>query len=231
MKKRLVTLMAAMVLTLSMGMTAFAADSPIVDDTQDFDVIDGATTVIDGQTVDLEFDYYLLDTTEAEEAEIEKYLGETDKEALQTKLKELVEKTAGVTYSGYDYFDWFGISLPEGVTMPQGGIDVTFDASYVHAGDYVVVLHLKADGTWENVPCKVENGKIVCKFTSLSPVFVMVLRDAKALNTSATTTTNAATTTKAPKTGEFAGIYVAGMFALISVAGIVVYTKRQKTVR
>ena len=73
MKKRLVTLVAAMVLTLSMGMTAFAADSPIVDDTQDFDVIDGATTVIDGQTVDLEFDYYLLDTTEAEEAEIEKY--------------------------------------------------------------------------------------------------------------------------------------------------------------
>ena len=34
--------------------------------------------------------------------------------------------------------------------------------------------------------------------------------------------------TTAPKTGENAGVYAAGMIALLSAAGIVVYTKRQK---
>lgn len=232
MKKRIFSFVAAMVLILSMGMTAFAAGSPVVDDY----FATSATTNVNGVPVELVFDYYIYDAaTEIEAAELDKYFFAETEEAADAYVKTLFESVTGYTSSTDPakapfVMDFFGLRLPEGFTMPAGGIDVTINAPYVKAGDTQwFMLHMKADGSWEFIKSTAGNGTLTGKFTSFSPVYVICAPDAKA--PAATTTTNATTTTKAPKTGEFVGIYVAGMFALISAAGILVYTKRRKTVR
>ena len=54
---------------------------------------------------------------------------------------------------------------------------------------------------------------------------------APATTTAIAETSTATSTTKAPKTGDFTGIYAAGMMALMSTAGIVGYIKKQREVR
>lgn len=254
MKKRLVTLMAAMVLTLSMGMTAFAKESPQLPSgvdtpgTGDVDIpsgyVDSATTIIDGQSVELVVEpnstVVYANANAAQKAALDAIGFNAENETIGMNLiADLIAKVGGYTYTSAPYRDWFDLSLPAGQTIPAGGIKVTLETASVQAGDVVVVLHLNAQGQWENIPVEVKDGEIIGTFTSFSPVFVFVLENAQKVTaasstttgTAATTATKTATTTTAPKTGEFAGIYVAGMFALISAAGIVVYTKRQKTVR
>ncbi|WP_075721237.1 LPXTG cell wall anchor domain-containing protein [Roseburia sp. 499] len=248
MKKRLVTLVAAMVLTLSMGMTAFAAESPVVDDTPYQEgYATSATTTVGGVAVALDFTYneinIIAQSTAAQQAELLKFFDAESKAAQDAYVKTLFETVTGYTSStdankAPFVKDFFSLELPAGTTMPAEGIDITIEAPYASAGDSVwFLLHLKDDGTWEFIKTTAGNGTLTGRFTSLSPVYVICAQDAKApaaagtTGTAATTATKTATTTTAPKTGEFAGIYVAGMFALISAAGILVYTKRRKTVR
>lgn len=259
MKKRLLTLMAAMVLTLSMGMTAFATPSvnvdedttpenpnqPVVDDTPDQEgFATSATTTIGGTTVTLDFTWQLLNiyanATEVQQKELEKYWDEESAEAKDAYIKTLFETVTGYTASADAQNapflkDFFGLELPAGVTMPAEGIDITINAPYAKAGDDVwFMLHLKDDGTWEYIKTTAGNGTLTGRFTSLSPVYVIGAPGAKApaaagtTGTTTTTDTKTAPATTAPKTGENAGVYAAGMIALLSAAGIVVYTKRQK---
>lgn len=66
------------------------------------------------------------------------------------------------------------ISLPEGTTMPEGGVDLTISVGAVKAGDRVIVLHFNGTN-WENIPVvSVANGEVTAHFTSLSPVVVFV---------------------------------------------------------
>ena len=67
--------------------------------------------------------------------------------------------------------------------------DISFNVTGVTASSNIAVLHKKADGTWESVPCTVANGKVTATFTSLSPVVIVELPVAK--------------TGVSPKTGEF----------------------------
>lgn len=257
MKKRLFALATAMVLTLSMGMTAFAkessseendtppVDTDIVDDTPDQEgFATSATTTVGGATVTLDFTWQLLNiyvnSTDAQQKELEKYWDEESDEVAQAYIKTLFETVTGYTASADDanapfLKDFFGLELPTGVTMPAEGIDITINAPYAQAGDDVwFLLHLKDDGTWEYIKTTAGNGTLTGRFTSLSPVYVICAPGAKAPattgTTGTTTTTDAKTApaTTAPKTGENAGVYVAGMLALLSATGIVVYTKRQK---
>ena len=256
MKKRLVTLVAAMVLTLSMGMTALAAGSPALADgddtpnTGEIDIpsgyVDSATTIIDGQSVELVVEpnstviYANANAAQKEALDAIGFNAE-DETVGMNLIADLIAKVGGYTYTSAPYRDWFDLSLPAGQTIPAGGVKVTLETASVQAGDVVVVLHLNAQGQWENIPVEVKDGEIIGTFTSFSPVFVFVLEDAQKVTAASSTTAGTSTpattadkttsTTTAPKTGEFAGIYVAGMFALISAAGILVYTKRRKTVR
>ena len=242
MKKRILAVVAAMTMTLSMGMTAFAASSPVVDDTPDQEgFATSATATIDGVSVALDFTWDEINmyagATSAQQAELLKFFDAETEEARNAYVKTLFETVTGYTASTDAdkvpfVMDYFGLELPAGVTMPAGGVDVTVEAPYVTAGENGwFFLHLKDDGTWEYIKATVGNGTLTGRFTSFSPVYVIYAPDAKAPAAPATTTAKTADTTKAPKTGEFAGIYVAGMLALISAAGIVVYAKRQKAVR
>ncbi|WP_075718622.1 hypothetical protein [Roseburia sp. 499] len=251
MKKRIFALATALVMTLSMGMTAFAAESPTVTNSLAGKFAESATAVIDGQTVELDFDWGLRpeNLTEAQVEQVEYYIPnevllEGDEEAERRldekrieRTRELFEKVMGYRVENVARKDFFGLALPEGYTMPAEGVDVTIDAPYAGKGDYTyLIFHCKADGTWEYIPTTEGDGTLSGRFTSFSPVFIMAIP-----KTNSTTTTNESTPVKtgtaatattstatAPKTGEFAGIYVAGMLAFLSVTGIVVYTKKNK---
>lgn len=245
MKKKVLAVIAAMTMTLSMGMTAFAANSPVVDDTPDQEgYATTATTTIGGVAVTLDFTWdevnMYAQATEAQRAELLKYFDAENEAAMNAYVKTLFESVTGYTASADAnkapfVKDYFSLDLPAGVTMPAGGIDITIEAPYATAGDTAwFLLHLKEDGTWEYIKTTAGNGTLTGRFTSLSPVYVICAPEAKApagtttAAPAATTTAKTTTTTTAPKTGDFAGVQVAGMFALISAAGIAVYAKRQK---
>ena len=275
MKKRLFALATAVVMTLSMGMTAMAAKSPVVDDTPSDEGVkylaSSATAMINGQKVELEFTWdYLNMRAEATDAQLQQlnYYMPTDsvpagdEEALQRfrektkeRTRELFEKIMGYRDESAERKDFFGLALPTGYTMPAEGVEVTINAPYAGSGEYdYYVFHCKENGTWEYIPMVEGNGTFTGKFTSFSPVIVVqvpkqktssnteapstgnteVIKPTTVGNTATTSTQNVANATSkttAPKTGEITRIYVAGMIAMLSVAGIVVYIKREKAVR
>lgn len=94
MKKRLFALATAVVMTLSMGMPAMAAKSPVVNDTPGEEVrgyfAESATAVIDGKVVQLDFTFKTANMeNEATEAQFEqiRYYMPSDR-SLCTKGKE-----------------------------------------------------------------------------------------------------------------------------------------------
>ena len=263
MKKRLFALATAVVMTLSMGMTAMAAPSPTVTNSLAGKFAESATAVINGETVNLDLDwglrrekltqqqcesvdyYYPMEVTRTDE-EWQKLMQKQDERA-----RELFEKVMGYRDESVVINDWFGLALPQGYTMPAEGVDVTINAPYAGKGVYTYyIFHCKADGTWEYIPTTEGDGTLSGRFTSFSPIFIMRVPKANVTETpsgsaettkpvtakdvavaSAQNVTTTATKTTAPKTGDFTEIYVAGMLAMLSVAGVVVYIKREKAVR
>ena len=258
MKKRLFALATAVVMTLSMGMTAMAAKSPELNDTPGEEVrgkfAESATAVINGKVVQLDFTFKTRNMeVEATEAQLEqiRYYMPVDMNLKNEREKDLFEKVMGYRNEDVIYNDYFGLSLPEGYTMPTEGVEVTINAPYAGKGDYTYyIFHCKADGTWEYIPTTEGDGTLSGRFTSFSPIFIMrvpktntlapstgnteAIKPATVGNATTASTQNIASATSkttAPKTGEVTGIYVAGMIAMLSVAGIVVYIKREKAVR
>lgn len=282
MKKRLFALATALVMTLSMGMTVFASESPVINDTPDQETsgkfAESAIAVIDGKTVELDFTWrannmYAL-ATEKQKEQLDYYMP-NDLEIVHARTRDLFEQIMGYRNEEVVYNDYFGLSLPSGYTMPAEGVEVTINAPYVGKDDYkYYIFHCKEDGTWEYIPTTEGDGTLSGRFTSFSPVFIMRIPKASVPTTEetpsekdttetlttvpettgGTTTTTTATapvttatapatttamaetstatsTTKAPKTGDFTGIYAAGMMALMSTAGIVGYIKKQREVR
>jgi hypothetical protein len=88
----------------------------------------------------------------------------------------------------------FNLNLKKGQTIPEGGMIVPIKVKGSQAGDYVIVLHRKADGIWEIVGRGFlgDNLTINTTFTSFSPVMVLKV-DAADVATSGI---------RAPKTGE-----------------------------
>ncbi|MCL2718123.1 MAG: hypothetical protein FWE14_05010 [Lachnospiraceae bacterium] len=78
--------------------------------------------------------------------------------------------------------------------IPGGGLQVPIVVNNAVAGDYVIVMHRKADGIWEVVGRGIlgDDLTVVATFTSFSPVMVLVVDAADV----------AAVGIKAPKTGE-----------------------------
>ena len=145
MKKKMVALFAA-IMVLSMTTPVFAAPSVTAEDIAK--PVEAAVAVVNGQKVDLK----------VEKAETK---------AVETVYKKVEKKTDSVVAV-------VEVSLPVGVKMPAGGIEITFDVDCIVAGDKVYLLHGKADGTWETInPTKVGDGKVTAKFTSLSPVAIV----------------------------------------------------------
>ena len=59
-------------------------------------------------------------------------------------------------------------------TITGDKADIAIAVPEVKAGETVIVLHQKADGTWEQLPVvEVANGKVTATFTSFSPVVIV----------------------------------------------------------
>jgi hypothetical protein len=95
-------------------------------------------------------------------------------------------------------------------------VSIPFNLNNVVAGESIVVLHQLKDGTWETlIPDKVENGKVVVTFTSLSPVVFVRGAAADALKSAAVAS---------PKTGDIAPFVAVIMVAALG-CGLVVRKK------
>jgi LPXTG-motif cell wall-anchored protein len=152
----------------------------------------------------------------------------SDGRTAQVVLQELPAetKTHALTYASEQgitdpVFTQVDVSV---VGYQQGTpITITFNLHNVLAGDSLVILHQKQDGTWETIiPDKVEDGKVTVSFTSLSPVAFIKLSNA--------TTTSAI---KAPKTADTnwqAGM-IWGISALALGCYILVWQKKKKNNR
>lgn len=102
--------------------------------------------------------------------------------------------------------------------ISEGGLKVTFNLEGVKAGENIVLLHQKHDGTWETIiPDSVGDGEITATFTSLSPVAIVKVEVPK---------TEAGTDgEKAPKTGVLPVLPAA---ALVCAAGAVACGRKAK---
>lgn len=59
-------------------------------------------------------------------------------------------------------------------TITGDKADIAIAVPDLKAGETVIVLHQKADGTWEQLPVvEVANGKVTATFTSFSPVVIV----------------------------------------------------------
>jgi hypothetical protein len=78
--------------------------------------------------------------------------------------------------------------------IPDGGLQIPIVVNNAAAGDYVIVMHRKADGIWEVVGRGIlgDDLTVVATFTSFSPVMVLVVDAADV----------AALGIRSPRTGE-----------------------------
>lgn len=107
-------------------------------------------------------------------------------------------------------------------------ITIPFSVKGVKAGDNIIVMHKKSDGTWEQIkPDKVEDGVVTVTFTSLSPVAFIHVGSAANGNGAAATKTAAKGVlgaSRSPKTYDWFPVISA--LALVSILGTVYCKKR-----
>lgn len=98
----------------------------------------------------------------------------------------------------------------------SNGLTITFSLGTENNGKQALILHKKANGSYEEFTETVENGKVNIKVTELSP-FMVALKDKET-----TTTNNNRKLDNEPKTGIANYTFLASMITLISLGGIVV---------
>lgn len=222
MKRKLAGLLTAL-MVLSMGMTAFAANSPGNGNSTNSSG-SGSSTTAPSQDIAVgnATNTTITPVTTAVRDAAENVAKQVSPDAQVTAVVD-------VTYDG---------------TIPAGGVQISFSLAGVQAGDNYVLLHQLPDGRWEVIrPDSVENGVIKATFTSLSPVaFVKIASaqnggstvtddnkgtSAKPSGTTAGTSNTAAKAVAAsPKTGT--ALPVLPVLAMICVAGIVVCGRKVK---
>ena len=250
MKKKLISLMTAAVLVLSMGTTVFAANSPTASDasnvtantTQKVQISDvqtkkaaeylsefkGATATMGGTAVKVIVSAVSDNTVAATAAEVKAQLRDVEKLANLLKSDSLKAALADSTKKIVPTIKTIVDVTVEGRTVTAADpVTVTFQVPDVKVGANILVLHWT--GTqWETiVPDSVTDGAVTATFTSLSPVAIVELdvQNATAAATNPTNTTNA-TDVASPKTGMSAS--VVPFLALVLAAGAVVCARRAK---
>ena len=140
------------------AMTAFAAKSPSAGDNSatqtEKDMAAGVTandTTYNGQKIQI-----IVTPT---------------KEVYIKGAEEAAQKLLGSTAKVLKTFD--ATAEPNGDF--SAGVDVTFNVAEIKEGMSVSVLHMKADGNWENLKVtNVSNGSVTATFTSFSPVAIVI---------------------------------------------------------
>lgn len=180
--KKVIAFLLTVVLCMGMSVNVFAANSPSVDNTNK---LPSGSTTINGQPVQVEVKTLAsavssLQGEQKTEAErILTVVNSGDSSAITTMQKELIKKVTTEEAPEIGHSKLVDVQLPSGTSMPAEGVSITFSDSSIKAGMNIVMLHLKADGTWEKIATTVSNGTIVGVFTSLSPVYYFELKEQK----------------------------------------------------
>lgn len=146
--------------------------------------------------------------------------------ALQAAVAEVRTTATLQTVLGSDFtadmavVDVKEITVPEGTTFPA---TLTFNVPGVTANSKGSLLHYNTTtNAWEKIATTFGNGTMTGTFNSLSPVAFVVDK------TTASTTAAGTTSTTSPKTGEMNVMMMAGAVALLAVAGMAVTYKKRK---
>lgn len=209
MKKLSTALALGLAMALTLGMTAFAAESPTTDG-----VAAGEKVTVAESTVTV--------TNAVSDAQVSQISDGT------------AAKQAGVDDSAKS-ISVFDLKLKDGQTIPEGGLKVTFTlpAGTFDTGSYdYYVLHFNGTA-WENVDSTVDSSEaITATFKSLSPIAIVSVEkdgdddddDDDAVAAAVTTTADGSAAS--PKTADTAS--AAGIIALAALAGAAVTVRRTR---
>ena len=226
MKKRLLALLSASLLVMSMSVTVFAANSPSssnttvnVEVTGDVNETTGA-----GQSItDSSLQSFASTTSISSDA------GATIGTKIDAAQVKAIVKTANEKVQNAKIATIVDIVVPAGTKSAKITLSGLSD---IKAGDAVTVFHYKSDGTVEAItPSKVADGSVEFTMTSFSPVAVVksTANSAAAPAAGGATVTNTAVTTESsPKTADNAMLILA--LAAVAMGGSVLFLKRSKEV-
>lgn len=252
--KRFIALLCAGVLTCSMGMMAFAAQSPDSSDVNEEEVKKVEEAIKDKVTEDTvkdassevkvdgtEITYTDKDGKEQKvsvsEIQIKAVTDTTAKSAVVEKAKneaaKVISSTAGLESANVE----ISVKLMD-VTFPANveKVTMTFSIPGVKAGDKVIGLHWNGSA-WETSTVNVSSvmdGKVVATCSGFSPIAFVTVSKVETTpsdnnndddDDDTTTTTTTDGTTKSPKTGDAAMPFVV-VFAVAAIAAATVAGKK-----
>lgn len=225
--KKMIATVAAMVLTLSMSVTAFAAQSPTLPSTPE-QKPDYSGSVIMNDTL------VPADAVDADGKAVTVVRKEMTA-AAKAAAKDAVVKTFGENTDVLSIGDYHvdGASKENPITL-------TFKVPVVKAGDQVYVLHNVGNkGTWVKEPATAKDGAVVATFTSFSQMAVVRVAEAQSeggyspeyyesLKADMAAAQEAQIQSTSPKTAEngVAMVMVAGLAAGAAVLVLVSRKKR-----
>lgn len=164
--KKMIATVAAMVLTLSMSVTAFAAQSPTLPSEPE-QKPDYSGSVIMNDTL------VPADAVDANGKAVTVVRKEMTAEA-KAAAKDAVVKTFGENTDVLSIGDYHVDGASE-----ENPITLTFKVPVVKAGDEVYVLHNVGNkGTWVKEPATAKDGAVVATFTSFSQMAVVRVAEA-----------------------------------------------------
>ena len=213
MKRKILSLALIAALVFTLSVSAFAAD-----------VASGGS----GDVVDKEIEAIVSSKTEASEGTVDKAVDKvteiveefldkdfyTKNTEAAEKVDELIAKAAEAagktvekaTVGLVDAFEFAPSDEMRAKVANGEAVEVTFTGvKDIKATDTVVVMHQKADGTWEVLDAYVAaDGTVVAKFTGFSPVTISVLAVEYGNATTPTTpsTPSTDTTVRSPQTSD-----------------------------
>ena len=141
-------------------------------------------------------------------------LNGTTIEKTNSVYTEMLEKLSAKGYK--NIFNAYELKLVSGNI--SNGLTITFSLGTENNGKQAIVLHKKADGSFEEFERTIENGKINVEVTELSP-FMVAIKDTVVDNNN---TTNNKVLDNEPKTGVVDYTIFASVIALISLGGLAI---------
>ncbi|MDE7222893.1 MAG: hypothetical protein K2O34_03810 [Acetatifactor sp.] len=213
MKKKIVSLVGALVLTCAMSLNVFAAGSVTAEDLADAT----GTVAVAGVPTTGEALEKSADALAAATADDVKATPITDSKQVLTLVKD-VATLVGDTDQTVDVV--FMADL-------KADTDTVAVKMAVSSTETVWAIHIKADGTVERIQGTVSGDTVTFKFSSYSPVAIVKVAQkagssapAASTTTSTTTTVDGTTVPAAPKTGDVAMMVT--VMAVIFMAGAAV---------
>ncbi len=224
--KKMIATVAAMVLTLSMSVTAFAAQSPTLPSEPE-QKPDYSGSVIMNDTL------VPADAVDANGKAVTVVRKEMTAEA-KAAAKDAVVKTFGEKTDVLSIGDYHVDGASE-----ENPITLTFKVPVVKAGDEVYVLHNVGNkGTWVKEPATAKDGAVVATFTSFSQMAVVRVAEAQSeggyspeyyesLKADMAAAQETQTQSTSPKTAEN-GVAMVMVAGLVAGAAVLVLVSRKK---